>query len=397
MNRIRVVFLKEMREVFRDKRTLFNLVLSPLLITPLLLLMVGNLTKSQVTQARKEKVTVGVAGAKAAPNLMQSLSGEQRPNIVFEEMTRPAIEEAIRKRTLKAGLLLPPDADTKLAATHPVLVTILYDEGRESSLDVSRRLNDLFSDSAKNITAFRLRDSALSAELAIPFDVKQEKIPGSGGIGMVFLFTLLPYMLAVYAIMGGVYMANDTVAGEKERGTLETLLVSPASRRDIVLGKFFAIVSVSLLSSVLSVIGILWPAYAPMEALQGMMKGVTITPLTLLAIMLVQIPLAVLGAGLLLIISTYARNQKEAQTYLAPVLLTVTVAAMMTMFVKAESNILFALVPVLNAGLVLKGALEATLSPGFVVLACAASLLYAGVAVAVAVGLFEKESVLLKA
>ena len=124
--------------------------------------------------------------------------------------------------------------------------------------------------------------------------------------------------------MGGVYLANDSVAGEKERGTLETLLVSPASRRDLVLGKFMAVASVSLVSCLLSLAGFVWPFYIKLPMFSWMTReGLSLHPAAVLAILLVQVPLAVLGAGILLTISTFARNQKEAQTYLAPVLLIV--------------------------------------------------------------------------
>ncbi len=104
-----------------------------------------------------------------------------------------------------------------------------------------------------------------------------------------------------------------------------------------------------------------------------------------------------MGAGVLLAISTFARNQKEAQTYLSPVLVVVTVCAMMSMFLKADSSIYYALVPILNAALVLKSALDGTVAPLFVAIASVASFVYAGVALAFSVALFQKEEVLLKA
>jgi sodium transport system permease protein len=205
-------------------------------------------------------------------------------------------------------------------------------------------------------------------------------------------------MLAVYAIMGGVSAANDSVAGEKERGTLETLLVSAVSRRDLVLGKFAAITSAALIASIFSVIGLFMglTMRSPLFENAGNISF-ALKPETALTIFLVQIPLAVLGSGLLLTISTYARNQKEAQTYLAPVMLCVTVAAMLSMFLKADSGLAYAFVPILNAALVVKSALDGSFIPLFLVCACVASFLYAVIALIVAVRMFEQESVLMKA
>ena len=115
------------------------------------------------------------------------------------------------------------------------------------------------------------------------------------------------------------------------------------------------------------------------------------------ALLLVQIPIAVLGAGLLLTVSTYARNQKEMQTYLAPILLVITVLAMTTMFLKVETPLFWAIVPVANAAMVVKQALEGVTSLPFLLVASLTSLAYAALAVFVASRAFQKESILLKA
>jgi sodium transport system permease protein len=277
-------------------------------------------------------------------------------------------------------------------------VAVLFDQGSDASQDASKRLESLLAERGQRIVAQRLHDNALSSEIAIPFQTTQAPIAEGGKAATLILATFLPYILSLSAIMGSVYAANDSVAGEKERGTLETLLLAPLSRRDLVLGKFLAVAGVALVSSLLSVIGLLWPFYVPLEAFAWMAKdGLTLRPVAIAAIILVQVPLAVLGAGVLLAVSTWSKNQKEAQTYLGPVLAVASVASVMSMLLKAEAGWPYAFVPVLNAALVLKQALEGTMSGLFIILACVTSLVYAGAALWLAVHLFERESVLLKA
>nr|CAA9236354.1 hypothetical protein AVDCRST_MAG63-1210 [uncultured Armatimonadetes bacterium] len=393
---IAVVLRKELLETFRDKRTVFSVIISPLLITPLMLAVVGGVVSRQVKQERVETLPVGMVGAKEAPSVRDALRGA--PGMRFEDVTQAEAEERIRARRLRAAIVLPADSEARMREMREVPVRILVDAGSDTSQAAARRLRDLFTERGRRVIARRLMDQGLSSELASPFAVSEAPLKSGGTGATMMLATFLPYVLVISAIIGGLYAANDLVAGEKERGTLETLLVSRASRRDIVTGKFLAVAAVSLVSSFLSIVGLLIPFYLPIPGLDWMAKADLKLSATAIAVMLfVQLPLAVLGAGLLLAISTFSRNQKEAQTYLSPVLIVVTVAAMLSMFLKAESSRLLALVPVLNAAMALKQALTGTVDVAFVAIAFAASIVYAALAIAFATALFQRESVLLKA
>lgn len=393
-----VIFRKEFLEVFRDARTRFNVILSPLLITPILLAGVLTMGRRQVEQASKEKITVAAVGLEAAPGLQGVLRGSETDKIEIERLSRPAAEEAVRKRRVRAAFVVPPDADEALREMRPVRLTLLLDKGSQTSQEGSERLKAFLTARGNNVVGVRLLENGLSQELNAPFRITEESVKGGKNAGTLLLSVFMPYMLALYAITGGISLANDTVAGEKERGTLETLLVSPVPRRQVALGKFLAVAAVALVSSILSVVGFLWPFYVKLPLFKAMTQsGISLQPSAIAAMFLVQIPLAILGAGILLTISTFARNQKEAQTYLAPVILGVSIAAMMTMLLRAEAPLFWALVPITNAALVLKQALEGVTNLPFVALACAASLAYAAAAVLFATRSFQKESILLKA
>jgi sodium transport system permease protein len=209
---------------------------------------------------------------------------------------------------------------------------------------------------------------------------------------------MLPYILILGAFGGAIYAAFDQVAGEKERGTLETLLVSPASRRDIVFGKFTAVVGVCIVSSVLSLVGFMIPFYSGLKAFAWLAKGgVHLSPAALGVALLVLLPLSVLFAGALLALSTFARNQKEAQTYLGSLFPLVLLPAMLSMFIGTDAGRHIALVPILGASVIIKQALSGSYDPVFIVLAFAGSVFWAGLALAFATRLFQKESVLIKA
>lgn len=389
-----IIFKKEFKEIFSDSRTRFNVIASPLLITPLVLALIGTMAQKQAKDSRNESIKVGVVGMERAPHLMDELKGANK--IILEPVaTVEAAEENIRKRTQKAALILPDDADERLDNGDSLSVPVVQDAGNEASEQAAKRVKELLTERGDLLAARRLQDAGLSKQLVKPFLVGDKKISGSGGSGMQLLATFLPYILALSAIMGGMMAATDSVAGEKERGTLETLLVAPLSRRDIALGKFCTVTATALVSSLLSIVGLFWPFYIKLPMFDWMTRdGLSLGPSAFAAILLVQLPLAVLGAGVLLALSTMARNQKEMQTMMGPIILAASVGAMLSMLVRADAELYWAVVPITNAGLVLKQALQGMLNPTFVGLACAMSVVYAAVAVAFAASLFKREEVL---
>jgi sodium transport system permease protein len=394
-SRMWTVFSKEIREIFRDKRTTFSVIISPLLITPALLGLLGSVVGKQQQQARTETLRVGVVSSapQAASPLLQGAS-----NIVFQPATRAEAEAQIKNRQLKAAVVLPDDTTDRISAGRTVPVTVLIDAGNDSSRSASQRLRAFFAERGEKVVEQRLAANNLPPELAKPFKVDEQPIPAGGTVAMMMLSMFLPYTLALAAFGGGIYAANDQVAGEKERGTLETLLVSPASRRDIVLGKFMAVVAVCLISSFLSVVGLMIPFFSGLKVFDWLAKGgVSLSSAAIGVTLLVQLPLAVLFAGILLAISTFSRNQKEAQTYLAPMFVAVLLPAMLSMLLRGEAALTLALVPVLNATLVLKQALMGIIDPAFIAVGFASSIAYAALALMFATRLFHKESVLLKA
>lgn len=391
----RIVFRKEFREIFSDSRTRINTIVGPLLITPLLLALVGSMARRQATDARDEQITVGIVGLSAAPSIAAELRGTEVEHVLLKPVeTEAEAERGVRERRMRAAILIGDEAERRLKSDEPVPLTVLQDAGNESSLQAAGRVKELLRQRGDVLVTRRLQENGLSRQLAIPFQIGDRKMPGSGS-GMILLALFLPYILAISAIMGGVLAASDAVAGEKERGTLETLLVMPVSRRDMAIGKFCTVTATALVSSVLSVVGLFWPFYVKLPMFAWMSaEGLTLGAPAIAAILLVQIPLAVLGAGVLLALSTWARNQKEMQTFLAPVIMTGTLGAMLSMLLKANAPLFWAAAPITNVALVLKQALQGTLSPVFVGISCATSAVYAFIAVAVAAWLFRREDVL---
>jgi sodium transport system permease protein len=276
-------------------------------------------------------------------------------------------------------------------------VQVRFDMSNEDSRVSGNKVSDFLKQRSENIGAQRLMEAGFSQQLVKPIDVGDVPVKGNGGRGVLMMSMMLPYMLVLYAVIGGLFVANDSVAGEKERGTLESLLVTPISREELARGKFAAVAAAALVSGILSLVGMLWPFYVKLSAFSWMTEGgAAFTGFQIASMALVLVPLSAMGAGILLTISTIARNQKEAQTWLGPVMMVVSVLSMMSMMMRPNTSVFVAAVPMLGPALVLKQALQSIINPVFIGIAAGTSVVYAVLAVWLAARMFMKESVLLR-
>ena len=390
---IGAIFRKEFRETFRERRTVMTVVLGPLLFTPALFALMGILFSGQAAKTQAHTYAVGVIGPATVPAFLRSA-----PRLRFVPTTRADAERQIRTHRLDVAVLLPTDLEARLAAGDAAPVEILEDAGDTGSQAATGRLRALFTSAGQGVVAQRVAARGLPPGFAAPFRVAETPIKSGGSAGLLVLSSLLPYLLIISAFSGTIYAAFDQVAGEKERGTLETLLVSPVSRRDLVLGKFGLVAVVCLLSSVLTIAGLGIAFGSGLHAFAWLASGgVRLGGAAVGVIGLALLPLSALFAGLLLAVSTYARNQKEAQTLLGPLFSLIMVPALMSMAINSDVPRTLALVPVLNAALIIKQALGGSFDAGFIALAFLTSLIYAAAALLLATRLFQNEAVLTKA
>lgn len=392
---ILTIFFKEFREIFRDRRTITSALLGTV-ISPLMFALIGYFFNQEQKSQQTKVYEVGVIHPERSVSLKQSFMDLK--NLHVTTISQNEAQEQIKTRKLHAAVMFPEKADENLKAGNSVELKILFDMGNETSQSAKSRIEANMEIVGQKILAERLNSKGLSSEFARPIKFSEILIDTGGSLGLLVLSRLLPYVLILSAFSGGIYAAFDQVAGEKERGTLETLLVSPASRMDIVLGKFLAVCGVCLVNSVLAIIGLVVPFVFRLQVFEWMARdGITINPLTIFVILLAFIPMAILFGAMLLAISTFARNQKEAQSYLGLLFPIILVPAMISMIIGADFPRGLAFVPILNVSVIIRQAISGSFDPYFIALAAIASILYAGTALYFAVRLFQKESVLIKA
>src|SRR2546426_870433 len=250
--------------------------------------------------------------------------------------------------------------------------------------------------SAKNLPASTLKPFAIEQHNVAP----PEKTSGAAVGG------LISYMVILLCMTGAMYPAIDLTAGEKERGTMETILTSPISRTHLVLGKLFLVLTASLTTAVLSVISmgtsflLVGKAGAAGGGIEKGKENAFVLALSLksvLAVLMMALPVAFLFSAVLLTIALFAKSSKEAQSYLTPMIFIVIIPAIAAFLPGVELDARLALVPILNTSLVCKEIVTGTYHWNYIALIFASTCVYAAAAIFIAVKMFQREDVLFRA
>jgi sodium transport system permease protein len=331
MNGLSTVFRKEVRENIRDRRALFNsLLLGPLLF-PLLFVGMMWFLESAEKERAEATLELPVIGAGYAPSLIRFL--KQQGTEILPEPEDP--EELVRSQEVPVVLRILPEYPEKWAEGLPAPVEVISDPSRQESNAPIRKIKGLLYAYGQQIGSLRLRLRGVSPQLASPVMVKDVDLstPKSRAILAVIF---LPYVLMITAFTGATHLAMDTTAGEKERKSLEPLLINPVPRWQIMTGKMLTTMVFAMASLALTLVSfrIVLP-YMPVGAF-GM--DLTLGLETLLKILFVISPVAILAAALLTLLASFAKSYREAQSYMGLVILIPMIPSLIFMAnpIKAE-------------------------------------------------------------
>jgi len=332
MNTSLVVFLKEVRENLRDKRTLINALLTGPLIGPLIFVMLMNVIISRQLNQAEAPLELPVIGASNAPNLLEALRQQG-----FDP--QPPVADpiaAVRNRDAAAVLRIPAGFGASWDKGDPVQVEVYYDSSLRDTQQPVTRLRMMLENYSRRTGALRLVARGFSPVLANPVvvDERDQSTPRSRAGS---LFSILPYFFVLTVFLGGMYLAIDLTAGERERHSLEPLLVNPVAPWRILLGKIgaiclFSVSSLLICATAFTVAG----RFIPTEKL-GMDLG--LGPGFTLKVLVLMLPLVLLIAALQTLVSAFSKSYREAQTYLG-----------ILMLVPVLPSVLLSLMPVKTAG-----------------------------------------------
>ncbi|MCE9557369.1 MAG: ABC transporter permease [Armatimonadetes bacterium] len=400
-----VVFKKEFREMMRDRRVVFGAFVMPFVVVFMMIQLFGFIGSSiQKTVKKQEIFVVKPAAPNSLYSDLQMVSKSIDPKVTGgAEFKITEIESVAAGRKLiedgkaKYVLSFPADFDAKVTVGKAT-VDAYYDSGTETSGIALSTFDKIVDAKNKEMLKLKLATASISADQMEPIKVERKDIAKKEGLSGSMLVGLLPYLMIVFAFVGGMSVVSDLVAGEKERGTLETLLISPVTRRDIALGKFFSLSVVSFLSAIsmvlsLVVIGASGMAAGKMLFPEGSGLNLSMV-LTLLGVLL---PLVFFFSGMMLAISAFAKNMREAQTYLGIanfVVITPAVFSQVLGFTDLSQAIWIKFVPVLNTALVIRGALLGKPDMQLMGITVFTSLVLAAIGFGLVLKMFTREQIL---
>ncbi|HVN46211.1 MAG TPA: ABC transporter permease subunit [Steroidobacteraceae bacterium] len=391
MRAVLTVFVKEFRENLRERRTLLSaLVLGPLL-GPLLFAGGLALRIERGLGESDQPLELAVAHGERAPNLLAFLRehGVQVTAVGYDER---AARAAVRAGRL--GLLLAVDADfgARLAAGLPAPLALYADASDVAGSADSARVRALIGQYAALLSRLRLAARGIDPLLAAPIAVQDIDVSTPATRSVLILGTL-SYLVLLTMLMGGMYLAIDATAGERERGSLEPLLTVPVPREQLIYGKILAACAYMVLSLTLTVI-----AFAVVLRFTGLERfgmSVNLSPLVALELILLTLPLVPLGAALMTVVAAYTRSYREAQTYLALLLLVPTVPLAFAGLMGLRPRLALMAVPSLSQHFLITSLLRAESLPGsWVALSVGATLAIAALLVVAAGGLYRREALL---
>lgn len=375
------VFRKELTETVRDRRTLIAALLLPAIMMPLVVLVLPVMIQRQQVLLRDRPARVAATGEATAPLLSLGVGD----GTVLPVHTADA-----------RGALLRGEVDVALVETgasdrRPRIITVLYDATRPASVAALQKVAQL----AARIALRDLEDGARArgADPAslLSIAVDQENVATPERVGGALLATGLPLFLAIWAMLGGQYAALDVGVGERERGSLDALRVTPPARSALAAGKFLAVLVPAVAATTVMLGSALVTLSIGGNALGTGAVKLAISPRAALVIMAVGVSLAAVLSAAQLAVSLGARTLREAQQAFAALYLVVVVPVLLEPFVEAATPATTALLPVLNAVRAVRLVLTDRAPPGFVMVTVSVLLGLSVVVVAVSAHLIDAD------
>ena len=396
MKTIATVFRKEMIDTLRDRRTLVFMVLIPLLLFPVMFRIMFSVEKSQAEKARSKKLRVACVDNGNAGRFVGMLSGRDDV-VVTRGLATDSLLALIRADSLDGAFVIASDFDDEVAELKPGRVDFYYKSTDDRPI-VQNRLRETLEEYERELLDERFQRLEMDASIVDAVELKSHNVASMEERVGKSVGGMLPYMFIIFCFIGAMYPAIDLGAGEKERGTMETLLTAPVNRFHILLGKFGVVVVSGLVSATVSIaglyIGIKQSSEIPPEFMDLIVKLLGWD--TILLLLSLLFPLTIFFAGILLSVSLTARSFKEAQSLISPLNIAVILPAAIGLIPGVSMSYQTALVPVLNVSLATKEIIAGTIQTPHLVLVYASLVVLAVASLYGSAWWFRRESTIFR-
>ncbi|MFC1582871.1 ABC transporter permease subunit/CPBP intramembrane protease, partial [Planctomycetota bacterium] len=327
----------------------FVMLFMPFVSYPLIIILMTQLPLTQTKKIQEKPARIALINISADPGFeayIQEKAGENNWEITDLAGLAPA--EAVLKRQIAIAVSIEPAPDRKGKLG---TITILYSAADEKSGFVQRDFHRICTDYAALVVSKRLENLGQKPDFILPYTIKGLNVASAERLGAKLLGRNITLIMIVMVIVGAFYPALEVTAGERERRTLETLLVSPAGRMEIAFSKYLAVLACSFTTGLLNLISMVltFSLLMPRELMERF--TVSLSPFTIAVMVFILIPLSAFISAVFLGFSTFARSYKEGQSYLSPLVMVLSLPALITVIPGASLTVLTGLIPVANIAL----------------------------------------------
>ena len=385
------VFRKEFRENLRDRRTLLSALVFGPVLGPVLVAAVVQFSISRAETQSDENLTVAVAHAERAPNLLAYLNA-RGIDIVKVDLDEAGARRAVISQQHKIILEIPEDFGARLQEGQPAPVILYSDSSRPFDRRGAGRVRQLVSQYGIEIAQLRYLARGIDPISVLPIS-PQEIDVSTPSSRSVLLLNMMTYLVLLSMLFGGLYLAIDATAGERERGSLEVLLTAPVPREHLIYGKIAAAAAYMLISLVLTVT--MFSVAISFVGLEKLGFTANLGPHAATTMIAVCAPLILFGSAYLTIVSAFAKSYREAQTYLGLVITIPTLPLMFAGMLGLQAKTAFMFVPFLSQHLLLTTVVRAEeINPTHVAISVVSTVVYGLVLTWLAGRLYRREGVL---
>jgi len=354
---------KEALDTLRDRRTLIIMVLVPVLIFPVLFIGITRLQMSVMEREEVRHVRVGWVNNDDDTRLADFINQQEKMELIPIE-DAGMLETLIRQDSISYGLVVPEGFGEALDQMQAVELALYFSGAR---IQGKARIDRVLSSFEQELVRNRLAEKDLPEIFIKPFQTSSVNIASEQEMIGKLAGGFLPYLFIIFCFTGAMYPAIDLFTGEKERRTLETLLTTPVSRIQILIGKLSVVTLTGIISAVLAILG-LFVGFRLTAGLPDVIMPVVLGILSVqfvLMLLLMLVPLTIFFAGIMVPLTIYAKSYKEAQSILTPMTFMVIIPAAIAMVPGIEYNAITAIIPIINITLATKEIIAGTLNLSF--------------------------------
>jgi len=388
MRQLKIVWAKEVLDNLRDRRTLLSSLMFGPLFGPILFVFMMNFMLSEATSDMDELLELPVSGQENAPELMNWLGGNGVKVVPGPVDAR----EAVSRGDMSMVLVIPKSTGEQIRAGKPAPVQLVVNNAKSRDRGDVRKARNVLNAYRNQLAALRLQVRGISPLVLRPLVVDEVDVSTAVGRALVVL-GMLTYFILFSMLMGGMYLAIDTTAGERERGSLEPLLTLAVPTGQLILGKVAATCSFMLVALAVTVTA--FSISLGFLDLQALDMQANFGPGIALSVFAIMLPFTLFGAGMMTLVASFTRSYKEAQTYLTVVLLVPTLPIIFAAILSLDPTFELMAVPSLSQHLLITAIMKGeALRAEWVVVSAASTLAVGAFFVWLASLFYRRESIL---